>query len=93
MALVSYSSPINQTGILFYNTLFDENASCHLAFGDGYPVTMKKDEKSGRTNEERGLNKSIVHVDFMFGTKDVECVGYKKDGSAVQIMENGEIII
>lgn len=90
VALVPYNSPINETGILFFNTLFDENAACHLAFGQSF-----KDNIIGYENmtdedfKKLEINDSIVHVDFMVGTKDLEILGYDKDGKEYKIFENG----
>ena len=89
-ALIPYESPINQTGVLFYNTLFDENASCHFAMGHGFNECLKGFENY--TDEEckaRGINDSMIHVDFMIGTRDMSIVGVTKDGKRVQIFENG----
>ena len=89
-ALIPYESPINQTGVLFYNTLFDENASCHFAVGHGFNECLKGFENY--TDEEckaRGINDSMIHVDFMIGTRDMSIVGITKDGKRVQIFENG----
>ena len=89
-ALIPYDSPINESGVLFYNTLFDENASCHLAVGMGFNECLKGFEKL--TNEEckaRGINDSMIHVDFMIGTRDMSIVGITKTGERVQIFENG----
>lgn len=89
-ALIPYDSPINQSGILFYNTLFDENASCHFAMGHGFNECLKGFEKL--TDEEckaRGINDSMIHVDFMIGSRDMSIVGIKENGERVQIFENG----
>ncbi len=94
VALIPYDSPISNLGILFYNTLFDENASCHLALGECYPDTMKGGEKL--SEEEllaRGGNRSANHVDFMIGTADMDIVGIKADGSEVKVFENGNFVI
>ena len=90
VALVPYDSPISQSGILFYNTLFDENASCHLAFGKAYPTCIKGGE-SMTENELRqhGVNHSLVHEDFMIGTKDLTVVGRTSSGESVTIIEHG----
>lgn len=93
VALVPFSSPIRQTGILFYNTLFDENAACHFAFGAGYPFTVDQTRNPNKSLVEKGLNVSKTHVDFMFGTADMECIGIKKDGTRVAVMRNGEIVL
>ena len=90
VALIAYDSPINNTGILFFNTLFDENASCHLALGRGFNNCLADYEKY--TNEqcnELGINNSMIHVDFMIGSKDMSIVGVTKDGKRVQIFEDG----
>ena len=90
VALVPYDSPISNSNILFFNTLFDENASCHLALGKAYPTTIKNGENM--TDEElaeHGVNDSYAHEDFMVGTKDLDIIGVKHDGSEVQIFKNG----
>lgn len=89
VALVPYDSPISNSGVLFYNTLFDENASCHLAFGEAYPMiegaaNLSKDEKKAL-----GINQSFVHEDFMIGTADLSIVGVTSDGSRVQVFKDG----
>ncbi len=89
-ALIPFESPINQSGVLFYNTLFDENASCHLALGHGFNECLKGFEKY--TDEEckkRGVNDSMIHVDFMMGSRDMDIVGVTKTGERVQIFKNG----
>lgn len=89
-ALVPFDSPINQTGLLFYNTLFDENACCHLALGRGYSESVP--DYHNKTQEEiraAGVNESMIHVDFMIGTADLSIVGHCKDGRTVQIFQNG----
>lgn len=90
LALVPQSSPINRQGILYYNTLFDENASCHVALGHGFNECVEGHENL--TNEqirELGVNDSHIHVDFMIGAPDLQITGYK-DGVATKIFENGE---
>ena len=89
-ALVPYDSPIRNSGVLFYNTLFDENAACHLALGYGFTNTIKDYEKY--TNEEchkKGINDSMIHVDFMIGTEDLSITAITRDGKRVKIFENG----
>lgn len=89
-ALIPYESPINQTGVLFYNTLFDENASCHFALGHGFNECLKGYENY--TDEEckaHGINDSMIHVDFMIGARDTSIVGVTKDGKRVQIFKDG----
>lgn len=91
VALIPYNSPINNTDVLFYNTLFDENASCHLAVGMGFTNTLTGFEKlSLEECHERGINDSMIHVDFMIGTKDLSIVGVTERGERVQIFENGD---
>lgn len=89
-ALVPFDSPIQNSGLLFYNTLFDENAACHLALGIGFADTIRDFEK--KTLEEcraMGVNDSMVHVDFMIGTKDMNIDAVTKDGQTVPIFKNG----
>ena len=89
-ALIPYDSPINESGVLFYNTLFDENASCHFAVGHGFNECLKGFENL--TDEEckaKGINDSMIHVDFMIGSRDMSIVGVTKDGKRVQIFSNG----
>lgn len=93
-ALIAYDSPINNTGVLFYNTLFDENASCHLALGRGFNNCLENYEKySVEECEKLGINNSMIHVDFMIGSKDMSIVGIKKDGTRVQIFKDGNWVI
>ncbi len=90
-ALVPYNSPIRESGILFYNTLFDENASCHLALGDGYSSCLEDFEKY--TLEETralGVNEAMIHEDFMIGTPDLCITGITEDGREVPIFVNGD---
>ena len=90
VALVPFESPINQTGILFYETLFDENACCHVALGAGFPdlypggIDMNMEERG-----KVGINDSMIHVDFMVGTRDLSIVGIDKNGKEVQIFKDG----
>ena len=90
VALVPFESPINQTGILFYETLFDENACCHVALGAGFPdlypggLEMNMEERG-----KVGINDSMIHVDFMVGTKDLSIVGVDKNGKEIQIFKDG----
>jgi aminopeptidase len=89
-ALVPYNSPISNSGILFYNTLFDENASCHLAFGEGFTNCLE--DYDSITLEEcrnRGVNDSIIHIDFMIGTEDLNITAITKAGERVPIFKNG----
>ena len=91
VALVPHSSPISTSNIIFYNTLFDENASCHLAFGKAYPTSLQGGE--GMTEEElemAGVNNSLTHEDFMIGSSDLSIVGTTYDDEKIQIFKDGE---
>lgn len=91
LALIPNNSPISNSGILYYETLFDENASCHIALGMGFGSSLKGYENMTREeHHEKGINDSIIHVDFMIGSADMNIVGYTRDGKAVQIFENGD---
>ena len=90
VALVPYDSPIRNTGILFYNTLFDENASCHLAFGSAYPTCVRGGEELDEAGQKAaGLNQSANHVDFMVGTADLSIVGTTHDGREIPVFTQG----
>ncbi len=94
VALVQYDSPISNMGILFYNTLFDENASCHLALGKAYPVCLKGGEHmDSETLIANGINDSISHEDFMVGSKDLSIVGTTQTGEQVQIFKDGNFVL
>lgn len=94
VALVPYDSPISNSKILFYNTLFDENASCHLALGKAYPICLKgADSLSTKELEVAGVNDSLIHEDFMIGTADLEITGIKSDGQEICIFKHGNFII
>ena len=90
-ALISKNTPIRQSGLLFYNTIYDENASCHLALGMGFPdcyqggVDMDKESLL-----EVGVNESAQHVDFMIGADDLDVTGIKADGTEVPIFVHGQ---
>ncbi len=89
LALIPKNSPINESGILFYETLFDENASCHVALGSGFNDCIEG--YLDKTNEEcraLGINESMIHVDFMIGADDMEITGWK-NGVPVPIFKNG----
>ncbi len=89
-ALVPYDSPINNSGILFYNTLFDENASCHLALGRGFSNCIKDFNKYTQEDfDKMGVNTSMIHVDFMIGSDSLDIVGETKDGKKIQIFKRG----
>lgn len=90
VALVPYDSPISNSNTIFFNTLYDENASCHLAFGKAYNLTIKNGKEMS-TDEivANGGNNSLIHVDFMIGTKDLEITGICFDGNEVPIFKAG----
>lgn len=91
VALVAHKSPISMSGITFYNTLFDENASNHLALGQAYPTCLEGGDKmTGEEVKAAGLNRSNVHVDFMVGSGEMNIDGIREDGSRVAIFRNGE---
>ena len=90
VALVPFESPINQTGLLFYETLFDENACCHVALGAGFPDLYDGAlDMSPEQRKEVGINESMIHVDFMVGTRDLSIVGVDKNGKQIQIFKDG----
>ena len=93
IAFVQYDSPIRSLNTLFYETLFDENASCHLAIGEAYPMVKGADSMSEDEQDMAGINNSSEHVDFMFGTRDLSIVGIKADGTGVDIMRDGNFVI
>lgn len=89
-ALVPYDSPIRESGILFYNTLFDENAACHLAFGRGFTDTIRNAEQySLEECHAMGVNDSMIHEDFMIGSADLDIDAETADGKTVPIFRNG----
>lgn len=91
IALVGYNSPIRNLETMFYETLFDENASCHFAIGDCYPTCLVGGgEMTKEELAKHGLNTSIEHVDFMVGTKDLEITAETSGGEEIKIFENGE---
>ena len=91
IALVPASSPINRSGVLFYNTLFDENAACHIAFGAGYPTNIKGGAALTRAQlMEKGLNDSAIHEDVMIGAPDTRVEGIGKNGENHLLFADGE---
>ena len=91
VALVPHGSPISQSGLLFYNTLFDENAASHVALGSAYKFTLNGGDKMDDEQFERaGGNRSAVHVDFMIGSGDLDVDGIRKDGTSEPLMRRGE---
>ena len=90
VAFVPYNSPISNSKLIFFNTLFDENAACHLAFGRAYESCVKDADKYSEEELEKiGVNNSIIHVDFMIGTSDLEVTGINENGETIQIFSNG----
>lgn len=91
VALVPYHSPISLTNRIFYETLFDENAACHLALGDSYPTCLENGpELTEEELKKAGLNDSMIHVDFMVGSPDLTITGIKKDGTKVPVFVDGD---
>ena len=89
-ALVPYDSPISRSGLLFYNTLFDENAACHLALGMGFADTIRGFENMSLEEVRAlGVNDSIIHEDFMIGSKDMNIDAICRDGSIVPVFRDG----
>ncbi len=94
VALISHESPISSMGLLFYNTLFDENASCHVALGRAYKTNVKDGTIIPMEElKAKGYNHSISHTDFMFGSADMSIVGITKDGKEVVVFKNGNFVI
>lgn len=90
VALVPNSSPISQSGLLFYNTLFDENAASHVALGQCYSVCFEEAGLSSEEVERRGGNTSAIHVDWMIGSGEIDVDGITADGTRVPVMRKGE---
>ncbi|GAA0357321.1 aminopeptidase [Bacillus horti] len=90
VALVPHQSPISQSNLIFYNTLFDENASCHLALGEAYPTNIKDGTSLSKEElQERGVNQSLIHEDFMIGSGELNIDGVTQDGQKEPIFRNG----
>ena len=93
-ALIGKNSPINKLGILFYNTLFDENASCHVALGRGFDCCVENYSKYTKDElKVLGVNDSVIHVDFMIGADDLEITGTTFDGKEITVFQNGEWVL
>ena len=91
VALVPHSSPISSSGLLFYNTLYDENASCHIALGQCYSKCFREDiGKDPVAVAAAGGNSSNIHVDWMIGSGELDIDGITQDGERVPVMRNGE---
>ncbi len=90
IALVPKESPVNRCGFLFYETLFDENASCHVALGAGFREVLPDGEAlSAGEARKRGVNDSVIHVDFMIGSEDLDIDGVREDGETVPVFRQG----
>ena len=93
VALVPYDSPISNSDVLFLNTLFDENASCHFAFGEAYPLIEGADKMTKEELQACGVNFSMTHVDFMVGSADLEIIGTTHDGREIPVFKNGNFAL
>ncbi|MGB0175273.1 MAG: aminopeptidase, partial [Acholeplasmataceae bacterium] len=93
IALVEHDSPISQMNRILFSTLFDENASCHMALGRAYPMNIKGGLTSSIEDlEKRGYNNSLSHTDFMFGTRDLSITGVTYDGKEIEFYKNGAYV-
>ena len=91
VALVPHSSPISESGLLFYNTLYDENASCHIALGQCYSKCFKGDIGNDKDAvAAAGGNSSNIHVDWMIGSAELDIDGISEDGERTPVMRRGE---
>jgi aminopeptidase len=91
VALVPHSSPISKSGLLFFNTLFDENAACHIALGQCYSKCFVDGAKlSPEEIAARGGNKSFIHIDWMIGSDKIDIDGIHADGSRTPVFRKGE---
>jgi aminopeptidase len=94
VALVPHHSPVSESGLIFYNTLFDENASCHLALGKAYPTCIEGGSGLDEDGLDRaGVNSSIAHVDFMVGSAHLNIDGVKQDGTKIPVFRNGAWVL
>ncbi len=90
VALVPKESPINQLDKVYYNTLLDENATCHFALGNAYPMSVKdKGQSASEIAERNNINRSLIHIDFMVGSNDLTITGITEDGQRIPIFEDG----
>lgn len=95
VALVQHDSPISLSGLIFHSTLYDENASCHIALGAGYPSCLEgfKELDTPEKLKAAGCNDSLVHTDFMIGAADTKLTAYTKDDREIIIMEKGNFTL
>ena len=89
MGAAAKAAAYKNTGVLFLNTLFDENAACHFAFGEAYPCIKGAEDMTEAELKERGVNDSMTHVDFMIGSEDLEINGITHDGEEIPVFRNG----
>ncbi|MEW9677769.1 aminopeptidase [Lentibacillus sp. L22] len=90
VALVPHESPVSQSSLIFYNTLFDENASCHIALGKAYPTNLEGGaDMSEEELDQHGVNDSLNHVDFMIGSEKLDIDGVKEDGTTEAVFRHG----
>ncbi|MFD1036961.1 aminopeptidase [Virgibacillus byunsanensis] len=90
VALVPHESPVSQSGLIFYNTLFDENASCHIALGKAYPTNIEGGSAmSDDELDQNNVNDSLTHVDFMIGSEELDIDGVLEDGTTEAVFRNG----
>src|SRR5690625_687322 len=90
VALVPHESPVSKSGLIFYNTLFDENASCHIALGKAYPTNLEGGSAMSKEElDKHGANDSLTHVDFMIGSEKLDIDGVKEDGTSEPVFRNG----
>ncbi|WP_085993965.1 aminopeptidase [Oceanobacillus senegalensis] len=90
VALVPHESPVSQSGLIFYNTLFDENASCHIALGKAYPTNIENGSSMSEEElDKHGVNDSLIHVDFMIGSEKLDIDGVKADDTTEPVFRNG----
>ena len=93
LSLVDVRSPVHQAGVTFHEVLFDENAACHIAFGQAYPMGLRGGSSMSRDElTSLGANESDIHEDFMIGTPSMKAIGTCANGEQVLIMENGKFL-
>lgn len=93
VAFVPYHSPISLSGYVYYDTLIDENASCHIALGRGFPHSVKANPIDKSTWAKKNCNDSIIHIDFMVGAPDTSIIGYTKDNQEIVIFKDGDFAL
>ena len=94
VALVPHASPISKSGLLFFNTLFDENAASHIALGQAYSKCFVNGDRMSETElAARGANRSLIHIDWMIGSGDMDVDGLDSSGARTAVMRQGEFVI